>query len=87
MNIIYNINLFYNYFKLLLSTKLVITGHFSILEINNIKDDTIFYDENFRDQFNELIDMKDFNFNNLLTLFLLSKRFVVNKELYEDFFK
>ena len=41
-NIIYNINLFYNFFFLLGKTKLKINGDFEISEINNIKDETIF---------------------------------------------
>lgn len=83
--IIYNINLFYNYFKFLTKSKLIHTGFFTILEINNIKDNTIFYDTYFKSQFAYLMDMKDFNFNNLLNLFLLSKRFKTKPELSFQF--
>ena len=76
-NIIYNINLFYNFFFLLGKTKLKINGDFEISEINNIKDETIFFDSNFQSQFNYLLDNKEFNFNNVLNLFLLSKRFKI----------
>ena len=79
--IIYNINLFYNYFKFLTKNKLVHTGYFSILEINNIKDNTIFYDSYFKCHFAHLMEKKEFNFNNLLNLFLLSKRFQNKPEL------
>lgn len=85
INIIYNINLFYNYFIFLLNSKLKFTGSISISEINNIKDSTIFYDSDFKDQFRDLIDMKSFNFNNILILFLLSKRFEIKRELFEKF--
>ena len=84
-NIIYNINLFYNFFFVLGKTKLKINGDFSISEINNIKDETIFYDSNFQNQFNYLLDNKEFNFNNILNLFLLSKRFEIQIELFNSF--
>ena len=84
-NIIYNINLFYNFFKILIQNKLIINGDFSIFEINNVNDETIFYDTNFKNQFNDLLDTKNFNFNNKLELFLLSKRFKIKPELFESF--
>ena len=84
-NIIYNISLFYDFFKLLKSTKLVFSGCFSSLGINTITDNTIFYDSNFKIQFNELLDMKEFNFNNVMILFSLSKRFNIKRELFEQF--
>ena len=85
INIIFNINLLYNFFKHLTKRKLIITGFFSILEINNIKDSTLFYDSEFKDQFSDLINMQDFNFNNVLNLFLLSKRFERKDELFSEF--
>ena len=85
VNTIYNINLFYNYFIFLTKSRLVHTGFFSILDINNIKDSTIFYDSNFKNQFNDLLEMKTFNFDNLLNLFLLSKRFEKKSDLFLEF--
>ena len=82
VNTIYNINLFYNYFIFLTKSRLVHTGFFSILDINNIKDSTIFYDSNFKNQFNDLLEMKTFNFDNVLNLFLLSKRFEKKSDLF-----
>lgn len=84
-NIIYNINLFYNFFFLLKQTKLIINGDFAISEINNIKDETVFFDSNFQSQFIHLLDSKEFNFNNVLNLFLLSKRFKIKMELFDSF--
>ena len=84
-NIIYNISLFYDFFKFLKNTKFVFSGSFSILGINTINDNTIFYDSNFKKQFDELIDMKYFNFYNVMVLFRLSKRFNNKKELFEEF--
>ena len=85
INIIYNINLFYNFFKVLIKSKLVISGVFSNFEINNITDNTIFYGPMFKQEFNNLIRMTDFNFNNILKLFLLSKRFKIDSDLFEIF--
>ena len=84
-NIIYNISLFYDFFKFLNNTKLVFSGCFSIFGINTITDNTIFYDSNFKKQFDDLIDMKNFNFNNVMILFCLSKRFNIKRELFEEF--
>ena len=85
INTICNINLFYNYFKFLTKSRLVHTGFFSILDINNIKDSTIFYDSSFKSQFNGLLEMKTFNFDNVLNLFLLSKRFERKTDLFLEF--
>lgn len=85
INIIYNINLFYNYFKILLNSKVVISGVFSTFEINNIEDNTIFYDPDFKEQFKNLINENEFNFDNVTNLFLLSKRFTIKQELLKDF--
>ena len=85
INIIYNINLFYNYLKFLTKSRLIHTGFFSILDINNIKDSTIFYDSSFKSQFNGLLEMKTFNFDNVLNLFLLSKRFERKTDLFLEF--
>ena len=85
INIIYNINLFYNFFKVLIKSKLVISGDFFNFEINNIADNTIFYDSEFKQEFNNLISMSDFNFNDILKLFLLSKRFKIDNDLFEMF--
>ena len=84
-NIIYNISLFYDFFKFLKTTKLVFSGSFSILGVNTINDNTIFYDSNFKKQFYKLLDMKNFNFNNVIILFSLSKRFHIKRELFEEF--
>ena len=84
-NIVYNINLFYNFFFVLNQTKLIINGDFSISEINNIKDETNFFDSNFQSQFAYLLDSKEFNFKNILNLFLLSKRFNIKIELFDSF--
>ena len=85
INIIYNINLFYNFFKVLIKSKLIISGDFFNFEINNIADNTIFYDSKFKQEFNNLISMSDFNFNDILKLFLLSKRFKIDNDLFEMF--
>ena len=85
INIIYNINLFYNYFKFLITSRLVHTGFFSILDINNIKDSTIFFDSSFKNQFSDLLDKNTFNFDNVLNLFLLSKRFENKTDLFLQF--
>ena len=85
ISIIYNINLFYNFFKHLLNSKLVFTGSFSILEINNINDRTIFYDSLFKEEFGELINDEDLDFKNILKLFLLSKRFKIDQDLFDKF--
>lgn len=85
INVIYNINLFYNFFKVLIKSKLIISGDFFNFEINNIADNTIFYDSEFKQEFNNLISMSDFNFNDILKLFLLSKRFKINNDLFEMF--
>ena len=77
INIISNINLFYNYFKFLTKSRLVHTGFFSI--------STIFYDSSFKNQFNDLLEKKTFNFDNVLNLFLLSKRFKNKTELFLQF--
>ena len=82
VNIIYNINLFYNHFNFLISSKLLFTGFCSSSDINNIKDDTIFYDSSFKSQFNDLLNTKTFNFDNILNLFLLSKRFENKTDLF-----
>ena len=84
-NIIYNISLFYDFFKFLKSKTLVFSGYFSILGINTITDNTVFYDSSFKKQFDDLIDMKNFNFNNVMILFCLSKRFNIKRELFEEF--
>lgn len=84
-NIIYNISLFYDFFKFLMNTKLIVNGCFSISEINTIVDNTIFFDEKFNEQFSYLMDMKKFNFNNVMELFCLSKRFKIKKELFSEF--
>ena len=84
-NIIYNISLFYDFFKFLMNTKLIVNGCFSISEINTIVDNTIFFDEKFNEQFGYLMDMKKFNFNNVMELFCLSKRFKIKKELFSEF--
>ena len=85
INIIYNINFLYNFFRYLTNNKLIIDGYFRIFEINNIIDNTIFFDSNIKRQFNEFMDVKSFNFKNVLNLFLLSKRFPKKTELYEEF--
>jgi hypothetical protein len=85
INVIYNINQFYNFFKVLIKSKLVISGVFFNFEINNITDNTIFYDSEFKQEFNNLISMSDFNFNDILKLFLLSKRFKIDSDLFEKF--
>jgi len=84
-NIIYNISLFFDFFKFLKSTTLVFSGCFSILGINTITDNTVFYDSSFKKEFNDLIDMKNFNINNVMILFCLSKRFSIKRELFEEF--
>ena len=84
-NIIYNISLFYDFFKFLMNTKLIVNGCFSISEVNTIVDNTIFFDEKFNEQFSYLMDMKKFNFNNVMELFCLSKRFKIKKELFSEF--
>ena len=81
-NIICNINLFYNFFFLLGKTKIKTNGDFAISEINNIKDETIFFDSNFQSQFIYLLDTKEINYTNILNLFLLSKRFKNKVELF-----
>ena len=85
-NTIYNISLFYDFFKFLKSSRLIFSGCFSILGINTINDNTIFYDSSFKNQFDDLIDMKDFNFNNVMILFRLSKRFNIKRDLFEEFY-
>ena len=85
INTIYNINLFYNYFQFVIKSRLAYTGFFSILDINNIKDSTIFYDSSFKNQFNHLLEKKSFNFDNVLNLFLLSKRFENKTDLFLQF--
>ena len=85
VNIIYNINLFYNFFKFLIQNKFKINGDFSVSEINNVYDETVFYDTDFKNQFAYLLDMNSFNFKNVLDLFLLSKRFKIKPELFESF--
>ena len=85
INVIYNINLFYNFFKVLIKSKFVISGVFSNFEINNITDNTIFYGPTFKQEFNNLIRITDFNFNNILKMFLLSKRFKIDSDLFEKF--
>ena len=82
INIIYNINLFYNFFKVLIKSKLVISGDFFNFEINNIADNTIFYGSKFKQEFNNLISINDFNYNDILKLFLLSKRFKIDNDLF-----
>ena len=84
-NIIYNISLFYDFFKFLKSTNLVFSGCFSNLGINTITDNTVFYDSSFKNQFYDLLNMNNFNFNNVMILFCLSKRFNIKRELFEEF--
>ena len=71
----------------MIKSRLVNTGFlfFSILDINNIKDSTSFYDSSFKNQFNDLLEKKTFNFDNVLNLFLLSKRFGGKTELFLQF--
>lgn len=84
-NIIYNISLFYDFFKFLKNKTLVFSGYFSVLGINTVTDNTVFYDSSFKKQFDDLIDMENFNFNNVMILFCLSKRFNIKRELFEEF--
>ena len=70
---------------ILIKSKLIISGVFFNFEINNITDNTIFYGSEFKQEFNNLIRMNDFNFNDILKLFLLSKRFKIDNDLFEKF--
>ena len=84
-NIISDISLFYEFFKFLINSKFEFNGCLSICEINTVNDNTIFYDSRFKKEYNELLDMKEFNFDNLMILFSLSKRYIIDKKLFDDF--
>ena len=84
-NIISNVSLFYEFFKFLINSKFEFNGCLSICEINTVNDNTIFYDSRFKKEYNELLDMKEFNFDNLMILFSLSKRYIIDKKLFDDF--
>ena len=58
---------------ILIKSKLVISGVFFNFEINNITDNTIFYGSEFKQEFNNLIRMNDFNFNNIFNCFFYQK--------------
>ncbi len=83
INVIYNINLFYNFFISCIDKKISNNGCFIIDNINNIKDESIFYDDDFNEDYEEILDLD--NFNNILILFLLSKR-IKRKAIYFNSF-
>ena len=72
VNIIYALNLFYNFFILCINKNINDNGCFSIDKINNINDESIFYDDDFFDVYENLKDTN--NFKNVLQVFILSKR-------------
>lgn len=83
INVIYNINLFYNFFIACIDKKISNNGCFIIDNINNIKDESIFYDDDFNEDYEEILDLD--NFNNIIILFLFSKR-MKRKAIYFNSF-
>ena len=83
INVIYNINLFYNFFIACNDKKISNNGCFIIDNINNIKDESIFYDDDFNEDYEEILDLD--NFNNIIILFLFSKR-MKRKAIYFNSF-
>ena len=83
INVIYNINLFYNFFISCIDKKISNNGCFIIDNINNIKDESIFYDDDFNEDYEEILDLD--NFNNIIILFLFSKR-MKRKAIYFNSF-
>ena len=83
INVIYNINLFYNFFISCIDKKISNNGCFIIDNINNIKDESIFYDDDFNEDYEEILDLD--NFNNIKILFLFSKR-MKRKAIYFNSF-
>ena len=83
INVIYNINLFYNFFIACIDKKISNNGCFIIDNINNIKDESIFYDDDFNEDYEEILDLD--NFNNIKILFLFSKR-MKRKAIYFNSF-
>ena len=82
-NIIYNISLFYNFFRFCLKSRIISDGSFFSLNVNDIEDNCAFYDEKFKEEYSYLLDLE--NFDNITRLFLLSKKFKIQKDLYQDF--
>lgn len=79
-NIIYNINLFYFFFLICNEKKIGSSGAFNISENDIIKDESIFYNKEFLENYNYILDIT--NFNNILKLFLLSKRITIQEEYF-----
>ena len=71
-NIIYNITLVYYFFSKCNDKTYEANGTFTILENNSIKNKSIVYDEEFCQNYQEILDIN--NFKNITKLFLLSKK-------------